>query len=251
MIPLVMAAPEDIMILMEGSEARRKVMDLAIVQIDRLYLEQLNEYQKVLEHRNRLLKQITSGTAKAGDYLETWDERLHHLGTYIFESRKKYFNILGPIIKNIYNQISDHQEQFELEYQSAMHNQPLNLLLKSSLTKDLALERTTEGVHRDDYIFHLNGNLLRKCGSQGQQKTFVFALKLALYQFLKQQGTQLPILLLDDIFEKLDESRSHELIKYLSDFVDGQIFITDTHASRIDLIVSVFQREANTLQLIK
>lgn len=249
LIPLVMAAPEDIMILMDGSESRRKVIDQALVQIDRLYMDRLTEYQKVLEQRNRLLKQLAEGASAAPDHLESWDERLSELGSFIFETRKKHFATLGQLIKNIYHQISGHSENFELEYSSALNREPMKQLLKNSFRKDLVLERTTEGIHRDDYIFHLNENLLRKSGSQGQQKTFVFALKLAIYQFLKQSAIQQPILLLDDLFEKLDESRANKLIAYLAESVEGQIFITDTHATRVDYIVSVFNKEAQTFAL--
>jgi DNA replication and repair protein RecF len=233
LLPLVMVSPYDISIIIEGSEERRKFIDNVISQTDNFYLDELILYNKVLANRNALLKQI----ADTGRYdlalLEIMDDQLISSGKRIFEKRKAFMEAFTPVFNRHYQFLSDNAEKVELAYESQLLNDDFTTLLKRNIEKDRALERTTAGIHRDDLQFVIHGMPMKKFGSQGQQKSFLIALKLAQYSFLTQQKGFKPLLLLDDIFDKLDDHRVTKLMQMVSDNNFGQVFITDTSASRV------------------
>jgi DNA replication and repair protein RecF len=236
LFPLVMVSPYDISIIIEGSEERRKFIDNVISQTDNRYLDELITYNKTLINRNALLKLIADTGRYDAALLEVYDEQLIASGNQIFQKRKAFMETFTAIFNKHYSFISEDAEQVELVYESQLLVDDFATLLKRSVEKDRVLERTTNGIHKDDLQFTIHGMAMKKFGSQGQQKSFLIALKLAQYTFLYQQKGYKPILLLDDIFDKLDESRTHKLMTMVSDNDFGQVFITDTSADRITRI---------------
>ena len=234
--PLVMISPYDVSIVMEGSEERRKFLDNAISQTDRQYLDEIIQYNKCLANRNALLKQIAHTGAYDPTLLEIYDEQLVTFGSHIFAKRQQFMETFEEVFNQHYSFLSDDAERVSLVYESQLNHDSLANLLKKHVEKDRILERTNAGVHKDDLVFSIHGMPLKKFGSQGQQKSFLIALKLAQYTYLKQQKGFEPILLLDDIFDKLDDLRTKKLMKKVSDHDFGQIFITDTSADRIQAI---------------
>jgi DNA replication and repair protein RecF len=233
LLPLVMVSPYDISIIIEGSEERRKFIDNVISQTDNFYLDELITYNKVLANRNALLKLIADTGKYDPGLLEVLDEQLTVSGTRIFEKRKAFMEAFTAIFNQHYLFLSNNAEQVELTYESQLLTDGLAGLLKKNIEKDRALERTTTGIHRDDLQFTIHGMPMKKFGSQGQQKSFLIALKLAQYSFLTLQKGFKPLLLLDDIFDKLDDLRVTKLMQMVSDNNFGQVFITDTSAVRV------------------
>ncbi len=233
LLPLVMVSPYDISIIIEGSEERRKFIDNVISQTDNQYLDELITYNKVLSNRNALLKSIAATGKYDPGLLEVMDEQLIASGERIFEKRKAFMEAFTPVFNEHYRFISDDAEQVELSYESQLLHNDLALLLKKNVEKDRALERTTSGIHRDDLLFTIHGMPMKKFGSQGQQKSFLIALKLAQYSFLTQNKGFKPLLLLDDIFDKLDDQRVTKLMQMVSNNNFGQVFITDTSTHRV------------------
>jgi DNA replication and repair protein RecF len=236
LLPLVMVSPYDISIIIEGSEERRKFIDNVISQTDSNYLDELIAYNKVLANRNALLKQIADTGRYDPELLSIYDDQLNASGTRIFEKRRAFMEIFTTIFNQHYRFISDEAEQVELIYESQLLNDSLAGLLKKSLERDRILERTTAGVHKDDLQFNIHGMAMKKFGSQGQQKSFLIALKLAQYTFLTQKKGFKPLLLLDDVFDKLDDGRVTKLMQMVSNNDFGQVFITDTSRSRVETI---------------
>lgn len=236
LFPLVMISPNDISIIIEGSEERRKFVDNVISQTDHYYLDELILYNRNLLARNTLLKQI----AETGKYdpalLEIYDDQLVLSGTRIFQKRQAFLQAFTDIFNRHYRFISDSAEEVELVYDSPLIGQDFQDLLKKSVERDRALQRSTVGIHKDDLVFTIHGMPLKKFGSQGQQKSFLIALKLAQYTYLHQQKGFKPLLLLDDIFDKLDDNRTRKLMQMVSEKDFGQIFITDTSRHRIQSI---------------
>lgn len=236
LFPLVMISPYDVSIVMEGSEERRKFVDNAISQTDRNYLDELIQYNKCLANRNALLRQI----AHTGKYdpalMEIYDEQLSASGTVIYHKRRDFMAHFAEIFNQHYTFLSEGAEEVSLVYDSPLHEDTLPNLLQKYVEKDRILERTTMGIHKDDLVFSIHGMPLKKFGSQGQQKSFLIALKLAQYTYLKQQKGFEPLLLLDDIFDKLDDLRTRKLMQKVSAHDFGQIFITDTSRQRIETI---------------
>jgi DNA replication and repair protein RecF len=233
LFPLVMVSPYDISIIIEGSEERRKFIDNVISQTDNLYLDELIVYNKVLINRNALLKLIADTGRYDPHLLEVLDEQLIASGNRIFEKRKAFMQSFTEIFNKHYQFLSDNAEQVELIYESQLLQDDFKTLLKKNIEKDWALERTTAGIHKDDLLFAIHGMPMKKFGSQGQQKSFLIALKLAQYSFLDQQNKFKPILLLDDIFDKLDDQRVTKLMQMISNHDFGQVFITDTNVNRV------------------
>lgn len=238
LFPLVMISPNDVSLIIEGSEERRKFIDNVISQTDSAYLDELIVYNRNLLNRNALLRQI----AVAGKYdpalMEIYDDQLVLSGTRIFEKRRAFMDDFRSIFNRHYTFLSEDAEQVELVYDSPLLRAGLVDILKQNLEKDRIMERTTSGIHKDELSFSIHGMPLKKFGSQGQQKSFLIALKLSQYSFLlKQKGFE-PLLLLDDIFDKLDSKRTTKLMKMVSDKDFGQIFITDTSRQRIEDIFS-------------
>ncbi len=228
LLPLVMISPYDISIIIEGSEERRKFIDNVISQTDNSYLDELIAYNKLLINRNALLKLIADTGRYDPNLLEVMDEQLIASGNRIFEKRKAFMEAFTPIFNKHYQFLSNNAEQVELIYESQLLNEDFAPLLKKTMEKDRVLERTTAGIHKDDLQFVIHGMPMKKFGSQGQQKSFLIALKLAQYSFLDQQKGYKPLLLLDDIFDKLDDERVTKLMQMVSNNDFGQVFITDT-----------------------
>lgn len=236
-IPLVIISPSDTDLIIEGSETRRKFIDSVISTLDNTYLNELIHYQKLIAQRNALLKYFALNQTFDADNLAVYEDQLEPLGKKIFEKRKQFLDQFIPIFQKYYAIISDEAEIVQLVYQSQLFDSDLASLFKQNLNKDRALQYTSSGIHKDDLSFEIEGYPIKKFGSQGQQKSFLIALKLAQFEFIKQQSGQLPILLFDDIFDKLDESRVQKIVTMVNDAVFGQIFISDTHVKRTETIV--------------
>lgn len=232
--PLVMISPNDSSIILEGSEERRKFVDNVISQTDNRYLDTLILYNKILLQRNTLLKNIKEKGVFDIGLLEVLNMQLVEVGEIIYKRRKQFMEEFLPAFRRHYTYLSEDAEEVSLIYESQLHQSDFLHLLESSLDKDRALERTTQGIHKDDLLFSIHSDMpLKKFGSQGQQKSFLIALKLAQYTFLQEQNKFKPLLLLDDIFDKLDDKRTKKLMEMVSNDEFGQIFITDTDSHRI------------------
>lgn len=236
LFPLVMISPNDISLILEGSEERRKFIDNALSQTDTQYLDELIIYNKTLQNRNALLKSNAERGNFDASLLEIFDEQLVNCGTKIFEKRKAFIEIFMPVFNKHYQYISSQTEVVELAYESQLFIGDFKTLLNNTLQRDRILQRTTTGIHKDELVFTIGQMPLKKFGSQGQQKSFLIALKLAQYTILNHLKGYKPLLLLDDIFDKLDEHRIKKLMTMVSDDDFGQIFITDTNTSRIKYI---------------
>lgn len=236
LLPLVMVSPNDVSIIVEGSEERRKFIDNVISQTDNSYLDELIAYNKVLINRNALLKAAADTGRYDQSLLEIFDEQLTASGKKIFEKRKVFMEAFTPVFNNHYKFLTGEAENVELVYESQLLQADLGTLLKKNAEKDKVLERTTCGVHKDDMLFYINGMPIKKFGSQGQQKSFLIALKLAQYTLLQQAKGFKPLLLLDDIFDKLDDKRVEKLMQMVSNHNFGQVFITDTGYNRVKQI---------------
>ncbi|KAB1067692.1 DNA replication and repair protein RecF [Tamlana haliotis] len=236
-LPLVIISPADRDLIIEGSDTRRKFIDSVISQSDKNYLNQLISYNKTLAQRNALLKYFALNHTFNQDTLDVYNEQLNDYGTVIFEKRDSFLKDFIPIFKSRYEAISNGKEVVDLVYSSQLAEQNLSGLLKNALSKDRALQYTSVGIHKDDLNFNIEEHPIKKFGSQGQQKSFLIALKLAQFDFLKAQSGVNPILLLDDIFDKLDEQRVSQIIKLVDDENFGQLFISDTHADRTEKAV--------------
>lgn len=236
--PLVMISPSDIGLILDGSEERRKFIDGVISQFDKQYLEDLIKYKRVLAQRNKLLKDFAKSHSFDHTTLEIWDDQLIYIGTNIYKKRVKFIEELIPIFQKYYNCISNSAEQVELFYQSQLHEESFENLLKASLQRDRITQYTTVGIHKDDLQLNLKEFPIKKIGSQGQKKTYLVALKLAQFDFITQLNGFKPILLLDDIFDKLDAIRVKQIINLVAENNFGQIFITDTHPERLETILA-------------
>lgn len=233
LINAVMITPGDIDLVLGHSEDRRRFLDICISQCDRVYLNCLSEYNKVLDQRNRQLKLFARHQHFDAILLESFNSRLIAAGNYIFEQRVKVLAQLNSYFNEFYTIISSGDEAVSFIYESDLLTQNFGTLLTENIDKDLVLERTTKGIHKDDLSFEINGYPLKKFGSQGQSKSFIIAAKLAQYQYLAETLHSPPILLLDDLFEKIDEQRAQQLIDLLITERFGQIVITDTHGERV------------------
>jgi len=236
-IPLVVVTPSDISLITGGSDGRRKFIDTLISQYDHDYLENLIRYNKAVLQRNKLLKQFARQSYFKEDLLEIWDDQLLRYGQIIYEKRKVYIEKLQPIFQKYYHLVSSDSETVNLIYNSQLSNNDFAIILKENLKKDRILQLSTVGIHKDDLIFNIEDYPIKKIGSQGQRKTYLIALKLAQFDFVREMSMMTPILLLDDIFDKLDEYRVEEIIKLVGDENFGQIFITDTNRKNLDKII--------------
>jgi DNA replication and repair protein RecF len=248
-IPLVIISPADRNLIIEGSDTRRKFIDSVISQSDKSYLSTLISYNKVLSQRNALLKYFALNSTFNSDTLAVYNEQMTGYGNEIFKKRDEFLKIFIPIFLQRYNAISLSKEFINLKYKSDLFQNDLNELLDQNLNKDKALQYTSVGIHKDDLIFLIDGFPIKKFGSQGQQKSFLIALKLAQFDFIKQQSGVSPILLLDDIFDKLDENRVSQIISLVDDDHFGQIFISDTHADRTENIVKQIHQSYKLFKL--
>jgi DNA replication and repair protein RecF len=231
--PCVIIAPDDIQIITDGSEERRRFLDALLSQIDKDYLQHLINYNKILAQRNSLLKSFYETGNKDLSLLDVLDEQLIKPGEYIFEKRKQFLISFLPDVKELYAEIAKQEEETELYYQSELNQCTFTELLHLNRQRDMAAQRTTGGIHRDDLVFNLSGQLFKNIASQGQRKSLLFALKLAEMDVLKENKGFAPLLLLDDVFEKLDEDRIANLLHRVCIENDGQVFITDTNEVRL------------------
>lgn len=231
-IQTVFITPYDISLILEGSEERRRFLDFTISQTDRPYLEQLSLYKKLLDQRNAFLKQA-DGRPVDPVLLETFDDRMAEAGQRIFEKRRAFIAEFTPYFQKFYGFLSGDAEQPALLYVSELHEKPLLDILYLNRYKDRVMQRTGSGTHKDDLEFLLSEYPLKKYGSQGQIKSYVIALKLAQYKYFLEKTGKKPILLLDDIFEKIDGNRAGKLMELVARDYFGQIIITDTHADRV------------------
>ena len=231
--PCVIIAPDDIQIITDGSEERRRFLDALLSQIDKDYLQHLINYNKILAQRNSLLKSFYETGSKDLSLLDVLDQQLIKPGEYIFEKRKQFLFSFLPDVKKLYIEIAKQEEETELHYQSELNQCTFTELLHLNRQRDMAAQRTTGGIHRDDLVFNLNGQLFKNIASQGQRKSLLFALKLAEMDVLKENKGFAPLLLLDDVFEKLDEDRIANLLHRVCIENNGQVFITDTNQERL------------------
>jgi DNA replication and repair protein RecF len=236
-IPLVIISPADRDLIIEGSETRRKFMDSVISQLDNAYLQQLIQYQKIISQRNALLKYFALNHVFEKDTLSIYNEQLDLLGKAIFDKRAQFLTEFIPIFNKYHQEITQSAETVQLVYQSDLFEKNTLTLLEENLSKDRALQYTSVGVHKDDLSFEIDHYPIKKFGSQGQQKSFLIALKLAQFDFVKKQSGEKPILLFDDIFDKLDEFRVSKIIEMVNNEEFGQLFISDTHPERTENIV--------------
>jgi DNA replication and repair protein RecF len=237
LLPLVMVSPLDSLLISGGSEERRRFMDVVISQTDRRYLDALMSYNKALQQRNALLKIEEPGPDL--DLLALWEEEMARYGTIIYEARVRYVEAFKPIFQQIYAHVSQDKEQVGLQYVSHAQRGPLLEVIQRDRAKDLVMGYSLHGIHKDELEMTLGGFPIKREGSQGQNKTYLIALKLAQYEFLKrsQQVPNMPLLLLDDIFDKLDAHRVEKIVELVSGPQFGQIFITDTNRDHLDQIL--------------
>jgi DNA replication and repair protein RecF len=232
--PAVIIAPDDVEIIIGGSELRRRYLDTVICQLDNDYLLQLITYNKVMQQRNSLLKRFAEQGRSDNELLEILDEQLIAPANIIFQKRAEYTAQLMPLVEEFYHSIADNNEAISFTYKSHLQKEPFRDLLSRTQERDRILQRTSAGIHKDEINFELNGQPFKNIASQGQRKSLLFALKLAQYQLLKKFNLFSPVLLLDDVFEKLDEQRMHRLLQWVCKDNDGQVFITDTHKQRLE-----------------
>lgn len=234
LFPTVIISPYDRDLIAEGSEIRRKWMDGIISQFDKNYLEQLIRYSKIIDQRNALLKHFYDNGLFERESLALWDEQLIPVANEIHSKRKEFIEDFIPVFKHYYNYIGEESESVEIEYKSQLNELDFEKILELNQRKDAYSTYTTGGTHRDDLIFTLKQNPIKKFGSQGQQKSFIIALKLAQFEWLKTHLHKKPVLMLDDIFDKLDTFRVQKLTALVSQNVFGQVLITDTDKNRIE-----------------
>lgn len=240
LIPIVIVAPDDTDLIHDGSEIRRKFLDNTLSQLDPQYLQELITYNKILQQRNAALKQFAELQQFNHALIQTYDQQLDGPAQFIFKKRESFLQKYSPILIEMHKFISGKSEIVNLNYRSDLENKNFASLLRDQIEKDRILTRTTKGIHKDELVFTIDGYPMKRFGSQGQLKTFILALKLAQYEILKLEKKIKPILLLDDIFDKLDRKRVRHLLELLTNGDFGQIFITDTHHSRVEEIIQKF-----------
>jgi len=244
----VMIAPDDIGLITGGSEERRRFLDTVLSQVDAVYLQQLMLYNKVLQQRNSLLKRFADQGKTDWPLLEVLDEQLIAPGNYIYAKRKAFTAALIPLVQNFYHRIAADEENITLQYESRLNDSSFHELLNSYRQKDFLLQRSNAGIHKDDLFFQLNGQVFKTSASQGQRKSLLFALKLAEFELLKANKGFAPLLLLDDVFEKLDDNRMQQLLHWVCNENEGQVFITDTHKERLQ---EAFEKLHTAYQIIE
>ncbi len=232
-LPCVIIAPDDIQIITAASEERRRFLDVLLSQLDATYLQHLIAYMRVLQQRNSFLRQAADSKNFDQQLLMVYDDQLVLAGEYIFQQRRDFLQSFIPLVIAFYQKISGTLEPLSIAYESRLQTTNFRTLLDGCRDKDLLLQRTNTGIHKDDLGIFLGEMPFKSIASQGQRKSLLFALKLAEFEVLKQAKGFSPLLLLDDVFEKLDAGRMHQLLRWVCNESDGQIFITDTHADRI------------------
>ena len=238
-LPVVMVSPSDISMVSESGEERRRFVNAVLSQMDREYMTSLQQYNRLLLQRNKMLKEqdVDRGL------LEVIDMRMSAFAEPVFQARKKFVEELTPIVQEYYKALSGDSEQVSIEYDSELSKASLEQILAVSYDKDRALKYTSAGIQRDDFLFKMNGHPIRRYGSQGQQKSFLVSLKFAQYELMKKNYGFAPVLLLDDVFDKLDMSRISNLLEMVASNDFGQIFITDSNKVRMSGIVDALTQD--------
>lgn len=248
-LPVVIVSPADGKLIMEGSEERRKFIDVVLSQFDHVYLDDLVRYNRALLQRNLLLKDFALKNWFDPDMLDLWNEQMITSGNRIFEKRKTFVQELVPVFQKYYEFVSEGKEQVEMIYDSQLLEGDFADLLQNSVDKDRRFQYSTVGIHKDDLELNLSGYPIKRIGSQGQQKTFLVALKLAQFDYIKEHTSQHPILLLDDIFDKFDAGRVAKIINLVASPNFGQIFITDTNPDRMGSILQEIDGDYKQIQI--
>ncbi len=238
LIPVVLISPYDNDLINEGSSERRKFIDSIISQNDKEYLINLIAYTRVIQNRNKLLKQYNRSVDFDLDTIKVYDEQIYKLSEPIFKARDKFIKEFTPLVLEKYKHISDDKEKISIEYKSDLINNHVENLIKDSFQKDVILQYTSVGLHKDDFVFNIDENRIKRFGSQGQQKSFLIALKLAQFDYLKNETGNSPILLMDDIFDKLDLMRVKRIVEIVNSTNFGQLFLSDTDKERIEKVLS-------------
>jgi len=236
--PVVMISPADSRIISDGSEERRKFMNNVISQYNRQYLESVIKYNKALKNRNKLLKGSGPSGSFDKDVLSVWDKQMVLPAETIHKDRSGFINEIIPVFQEYYDHISQKKEIVEMKQISQLSDSNMEELLEKRFERDRILQYTTAGIHRDDLKLVMDGHPIRGLGSQGQQKSYLVALKLAKFEYIRKKGGQKPLLLMDDVFDKFDKGRVEQIINLVSDNHFGQIFITDTNQERLQSILS-------------
>ena len=232
-LPVVMVSPADVSMVSESGEERRRFVNSVLSQMDREYMSAMQQYNRLLLQRNTILKESDPDRS----LLEVIDMRMSMLAEPIYQARKRFVEQLKPIVAEYYKSLSGGSEQVDIEYESELSKAGLDQLLSASFERDRMMKHTTTGIHRDDFAFRMNGHPIRRFGSQGQQKSFLVSLKFAQYEIMKKNYGFAPILLLDDVFDKLDMGRISNLLQMVASNDFGQIFITDSNKVRMAGIV--------------
>jgi DNA replication and repair protein RecF len=255
-IPLVFITPSDTSLINDGSEDRRKFLNSVISQTDRQYLDALIRYTNVLMNRNKTLKHKVSEIDFS--FIDILNEQMSIYGQMIYDKRKTMLESFLPVFQEIYDAVSGGKDIVGLSYRSDLDKGNLKSLLDANLERDCALQHTSVGVHRDDLIMKINGRTLKNSGSQGQQKTYLIAMMMTQFHIIKQHAGIAPILLLDDIFDKLDVERVERLVSFVTGAGFGQIFLTDSNKSRLDTLLKktdadykLFKMTAGNVELIQ
>jgi DNA replication and repair protein RecF len=246
--PVVVIEPDDTLLVVHGSEVRRRLFDQILSQAHQEYLDALLQYNRTLQQRNTLLKQLNSSIPN-DLLLESYDNLLHQYGHIIHQYRNNVLQEISADVNEYYRRLCNGKEVIHMVYESELKEADLIQLLRGSRSKDIEWQRTTVGIHRDDYTLYLNEKLLKKAGSQGQKKTAIVALKLALYQYIKRHTDTIPLLLLDDVFDKLDESRLINLLSLIDSKLFGQVLITDTEKERVQHALTGAHKKLNYIYL--
>ena len=247
-LPVVFISPYDGDLIAEGSDLRRKWMDGILAQLDKTYLEEIQRYARLLEQRHAVLRNMHEHRLFDPDAIEAWDAQLIPSGNYIHAQRKAFLNEFIPVFKRFYQEIGQNAEEVDISYRSQLSEAPFEELMQASARKDAITQYTNIGIHKDDLLFTIKGHPVKKFGSQGQQKSFIIALRLAQFDWLKQHKGQKPVLLLDDIFDKLDNERVARLIALVSADYFGQVLITDTDPQRMQ---ALFEQLPGATQLFQ
>lgn len=251
LFPVVMIAPQDHELITEGSDERRKFIDSIISQVDHIYLDDVIKYNKIIAQRNALLKQCSRNANSDYSLFEFYDLQLASLGVSIYEKRKNFFLTFEKLFQRSFSFITANIESVSLNYTSQLHEISLGDLLQKNFNKDLNLEYTSVGIQKDDIEFKINDFAVKRYGSQGQQKTYTTALKLAQFEFISNTKNMKPIVLLDDIYDKLDDLRVSKLMQMVNEHKFGQVLITDTNETRIKKIFDELNVEVSCTSVDK
>ncbi len=247
--PCVMIAPDDVALINDGSGERRKFIDTILSQLNAGYLKQLIDHTKIVQQRNSLLKAAAERNYVDEALLDTLDEQLAERAQFIFDKRREFLQKFVPLVKEQYGIIAGKDDGIELAYDSQLQHTGIKELLRQNRQRDLYLQRTGVGIHKDELVINMKAEAFKMLASQGQRKSLLFALKLAEFITLKQQKGFAPVLLLDDVFEKLDAARMHNLLQRVCVYEQGQVFITDTHKERLQQALNALGEKYELIEL--